>query len=96
MRIKSTFCLIDKYEYKGGAVFDAGFVKKSPHKEDDIYFQIGGTVFHLRDDEVFAIIAMLGRTMWCLGIARLNNYSRFRFKTLNQMKKVWFSKRRKK
>lgn len=89
--IKSTFCQIDRYEYKD-RIFDAGFVRDSPHKEDNVYFQIGGTCFHLREDEVHAIIAMLGRTMWCLGIARLNNYKKFKFKTIKQMKKWWCKK----
>lgn len=61
--MKPRFIHIEGKKYKDG-IFSAGLIKNSPHKADRIYLRINDWFFHLRDDEVFAIISALSNALW--------------------------------
>ncbi len=67
------FSITKRTYYKDG-IFEAGLVKNSPHKVNQIYLRIGEMFFHLRDDEAFVILECLSKALWCEAILRRNNF----------------------
>jgi hypothetical protein len=85
MKKEVKFCEIEKFEYKNG-VFEAGLLKNSPHKCDKIYLRINDWFFHLRDDEVFAIINGLSKALWSEFILKKEK-GKVKWKTLDELTK---------
>ena len=70
MKKKPKHAVIQKIRYgvrkgKKPQVFEGGWVKNSPHKENTVYLQIPPDfVFDFTDDEAMAIISVLSFALW--------------------------------
>ncbi len=80
MANKTLYCDVKKYRYKDMTIC-CGLVKNSPHKVNELYFQFGESVFHLRIDEAYALLSGLTETLWILSMAKINKYKGFKFKS---------------
>lgn len=79
MRDKALYCKVNGYKYKDCEI-ESGLVKNSPHKVNSIYFRIKDMCLHMRTDEVYALFACLGESLWCESMAKINKYKGFTFK----------------
>lgn len=86
---KTKFLPIETKKYKKNGWFEAGIVKNSPNKADTIYLRINEWFFHLRHDEVFAIINSLSNALWCEWIFKSDKKAskKLDWKTLKEITK---------
>jgi len=61
--MKTQYAKLDSVKYNDG-IFDAGLVKNSKHKENNIYLGIKEDIFELTEDEALAICKVLIGAMW--------------------------------
>jgi len=82
------FAPVKTTEYKDG-IFQAGLIKNSPHPIDKIYLRIDNWFFHLRHDEIYAILSALNETLWCEALYQMHK-KKFEMKwlTLKELKRL--------
>jgi hypothetical protein len=86
--METCYYLIDKFDYKDG-VFGAGIVKNSIHPSDKVFLQINGNIFELRDDEIYAIISALSKSLWCNYQFRKQDKIKLKWQTKEQLDRLW-------
>lgn len=86
MKKQTKFSIVEKFNYKNKAI-GAGFVKNSPHKINTIFLMLGDTIAHLREDEVFAIIDSLTKTLWVDRMFKMDKKSKIKWVCLKELNK---------